>query len=121
MADIEILNWKLQFKARFKTFPKKGYLTYEYNPFYNYRLSNTKIKFKNKLLSLEEFWNDYHKEGTYPKDLYPVSEEGTYKTDEEAIEAFRKDFIKGKEFNVKEDFFTTYFNVSSTPEVLFKG
>lgn len=47
------------FNLALKTLPEEGNLVYEYNPFYNYRLNETKILFRNKLYTLDEFSNEF--------------------------------------------------------------
>ena len=48
-----------QFRLALKTLPEEGNLVYEYNPFYNYRLNETKILFRDKLYTIEEFSKEF--------------------------------------------------------------
>ena len=48
-----------QFSLALKTLPEEGNLVYEYNPFYNYRLNETKILFRDKLYTIEEFSKEF--------------------------------------------------------------
>jgi hypothetical protein len=40
-----------------KMLPNKGNLVYEYNPFRNYRLNETKYQYRNKFYSEQELMN----------------------------------------------------------------
>ena len=47
-----------QFYTALKSYPQNGNLVYEYNPFYNYRLSKDMISYKNRLWEMDEFANE---------------------------------------------------------------
>ena len=48
-------NKKLNFLTGFKMLEQEGNLVYEYNPFHNYRLNESKIELNGKLYSFNEF------------------------------------------------------------------
>ena len=54
MRWTEVLNTKIPLEAQVQALPTKGNLVYEYNPFRNYRLSESKYHYKNDYYSLEE-------------------------------------------------------------------
>ena len=62
-----------QFRLALKTLPEEGNLVYEYNPFYNYRLNETKILFRDKLYTLEEFSKEFGVE--YEDDSFKLNGE----------------------------------------------
>lgn len=49
-----VLNQDLSFKVMLKSLPTSGNLVYEYNPFRNYRLTENRYWYKQKLYTLEE-------------------------------------------------------------------
>lgn len=49
-----VIKKDIQFGVALKTLPTKGNLVYEYNPFRNYRLTQTRYSYKNKLLTCKE-------------------------------------------------------------------
>lgn len=61
------------FNLALKTLPEEGNLVYEYNPFYNYRLNETKILFRDKLYTLEEFSKEFGVE--YENDSFKLNGE----------------------------------------------
>lgn len=61
------------FSLALKTLPEEGNLVYEYNPFYNYRLNETKILFRDKLYTLEEFSKEFGVE--YEDDSFKLNGE----------------------------------------------
>lgn len=61
------------FNLALKTLPEEGNLVYEYNPFYNYRLNETKILFRDKLYTLEEFSKEFGVE--YEDDSFKLNGE----------------------------------------------
>lgn len=61
------------FNLALKTLPEEGNLVYEYNPFYNYRLNETKILFRDKLHTLEEFSKEFGVE--YEDDSFKLNGE----------------------------------------------
>jgi len=48
------LTQTFNFSLALKVFPTEGNLVYEYNPFYNYRLNDTQVYYKNRLWTLDE-------------------------------------------------------------------
>ena len=52
---MSVLSNTYNFKVALKVHQQEGNLVYEYNPFYNYRLNQTMIYYKNRLMTLEEF------------------------------------------------------------------
>lgn len=50
---------QIDFTALTKVAPTKGNITYEYNPFYNYRISQNMYEFKGNLYSLADLWNNF--------------------------------------------------------------
>lgn len=62
-----------QFRLALKTLPEEGNLVYEYNPFYNYRLNETKILFRDKLYTIEEFSKEFGVE--YEDDSFKLNGE----------------------------------------------
>ena len=61
------------FSLALKTLPEEGNLVYEYNPFYNYRLNETKILFRDKLYTIEEFSKEFGVE--YEDDSFKLNGE----------------------------------------------
>ena len=61
------------FSLALKTLPEEGNLVYEYNPFYNYRLNETKILFRDKLYTIEEFSKEFGVE--YKDDSFKLNGE----------------------------------------------
>lgn len=53
------LSNQFYFTTLLKVTPTSGNIVYEYNPFLNYRLTETMIEFENKLWSLSEFKKEY--------------------------------------------------------------
>ena len=100
MSDFTNLSFK--FPYQLKKTPTSGNLVYEYNPFYNYRIQETKIKYNNKLYALSEFWDEFWN-GLLP----------------EGQENFKENFLQGKGFEGLE--LSKYFNYdqSLTLEILF--
>lgn len=54
------LNYIFNFTTLLKVTPTSGNIVYEYNPFLNYRLTETMIEFENKLWSIDEFVQEYN-------------------------------------------------------------
>ena len=80
------LNQTFNFTTALKVTPTKGNLVYEYNPFYNYRLNELKIRYKDALWSAEEFIKEFCKEGVkYSEDKGFYDKEGTTLTTWEGI------------------------------------
>ena len=61
------------FSLALKTLPEEGNLVYEYNSFYNYRLNETKILFRDKLYTIEEFSKEFGVE--YEDDSFKLNGE----------------------------------------------
>ena len=51
---LQVLNTDMQFGVGLKVLPTEGNLVYEYNPFHNYRLSETGYVYKNRLFTPRE-------------------------------------------------------------------
>lgn len=54
----QVLQYPMQFGVGLKVLPTKGNLVYEYNPFRNYRLSQTEYLYKNKLYTPKELLSE---------------------------------------------------------------
>ena len=95
---INCLNKPYQFNTFTKTFPNKGNLVYEYNPFRNYRLEEDTIYYKNRLWSYKEFCLDILKyEGHQPGEKY--QENGKSLTYNKSWKEILQDLIRVKDEN----------------------
>ena len=75
----QVLKEPMSFGVGLKVLPTKGNLVYEYNPFRNYRLSETSYLYKNKLLKPRELWIELGK----------ITEDSTM-TDKECLDIIKK-------------------------------
>lgn len=93
---MSVLDNKYNFKVALKVYQQEGNLVYEYNPFYNYRLNQTMIYYKNRLMTLEEFkkeignedfngqgnWSQFIPKSETPPVVYQKGELVDFETDE---------------------------------------
>lgn len=93
---MSVLGNTYNFKVALKVHQQEGNLVYEYNPFYNYRLNQTMIYYKNRLMTLEEFkkeignedfngqgnWSQFIPKSETPPVVYQKGELVDFETDE---------------------------------------
>ena len=93
---MSVLDNTYNFKVALKVHQQEGNLVYEYNPFYNYRLNQTMIYYKNRLMTLEEFkkeignedfngqgnWSQFIPKSETPPVVYQKGELVDFETDE---------------------------------------
>ena len=93
---MSVLSNTYNFKVALKVHQQEGNLVYEYNPFYNYRLNQTMIYYKNRLMTLEEFkkeignedfngqgnWSQFIPKSETPPVVYQKGELVDFETDE---------------------------------------
>lgn len=72
--NFKILDSSYTFGVALKVNPTEGNLVYEYNPFYNYRIDETMIYYKEELYTLEEFCEEYNT----TEALIEEAEDGTW-------------------------------------------
>lgn len=59
MEWTNVVDDKLDFKVLTKVAPTKGNITYEYNPFYNYRVTQNMYEYQGNLYTLGDLWNKF--------------------------------------------------------------
>ena len=93
---MNVLDNTYNFKVALKVHQQEGNLVYEYNPFYNYRLNQTMIYYKNRLMTLEEFkkeignenfngqgnWSEFIPKSETPPVVYQKGQLVDFETDE---------------------------------------
>ncbi len=118
---INRLNESYQFNTFTKTFPNKGNLVYEYNPFRNYRLEEDTIYYKNRLWNYQEFCLDVLKyEGHQPGEEY--EENGKILTYNKSWKEILQDLIKVKDENggYKYEWDSEKIPHTETPPIIYQ-